>query len=222
MNRDQDQLFTDHDKLLHHLAHRNISRLTQVGYCIDVEELYGIFCEVFVVSLQTWDESKGKLTTYLTTACLNMVSRLLKKHHLGDIKTDRESVIAERLSNGEENFDADIFVDSQSHHILGSFEVMEALQEEAKALSPFARILLEYTLNPPDFIERELEAQEAKLEFSRTFDSDDLPSYRRRKSLNNISFVAQCLMKTAESSKAKRFIREAVKEVKTAVMKAAS
>ncbi|MFH3639310.1 sigma-70 family RNA polymerase sigma factor, partial [Acinetobacter baumannii] len=102
MVRNQDQLFRDHDKLLRHLAHRNISRLTSVGYCIDVEELYAIFCEVFVVSIQTWHESKGKLTTYLTTACLNMVSRLLKKYHLGDNRTEYESDILHRMGDGED------------------------------------------------------------------------------------------------------------------------
>lgn len=215
----QDQLFKDHDKLLRHLAYRNVGRLTQVGYCIDADELYGIFCEVFVVSLKTWDETKSKLTTYLTTACVNKVSQLLREYHKGDNRTECESVLIDRLSNGEEGFDADIFVDGESRHILGAYEVMQALQEEAKTLSPFARVLLEYTLNPPDFIERELEAQDAKLEHSKMV-NEDLPTYRRKSPVNNIGFVAHCLMKTAESNGAKKFIKDAIKEVKRAVMQA--
>lgn len=222
MERDQDQLFKDHDKLLRHLANRNISRLTSVGYCIDVEELYAIFCELFVVSIQTWDESKGKLTTYLTTACLNMVSRLLKKYHMGDNRTEHESEILYRLGDGEDGCDFDVFVDQQSHNILGPYELMQSLKEEMKNLSPFAKILLEYTLNPPEFIEKELLAQEAKYQFSVSEDLEVREArghYRRKMNLN---FVAHCMMKTAESSGAKRFIRRAVKEVEEAVTRVAN
>lgn len=220
MVRNQDQLFRDHDKLLRHLAHRNISRLTSVGYCIDVEELYAIFCEVFVVSIQTWDESKGKLTTYLTTACLNMVSRLLKKYHLGDNRTEYESDILHRMGDGEDDCDYDVFVDHQSQNILGPYELMKTLTEEMQQLSPFAKILLKFTLNPPDFIERELLAQEAKYQLSlNTPEKNESRGPRRRKL--NLSFVANCIMKTAETNKEKRFIRDAVKEVEEAVTRVA-
>ncbi|MFS1997958.1 sigma-70 family RNA polymerase sigma factor (plasmid) [Acinetobacter baumannii] len=220
MVRNQDQLFRDHDKLLRHLAHRNISRLTSVGYCIDVEELYAIFCEVFVVSIQTWDESKGKLTTYLTTACLNMVSRLLKKYHLGDNRTEYESDILHRMGDGEDDCDYDVFVDHQSQNILGPYELMQTLTEEMQQLSPFAKILLKFTLNPPDFIERELLAQEAKYQLSLiTPEKNESRGPRRRKL--NLSFVANCIMKTAETNKEKRFIRDAVKEVEEAVTRVA-
>ncbi|HAV4811359.1 TPA: sigma-70 family RNA polymerase sigma factor, partial [Acinetobacter baumannii] len=42
---------------------------------------------------------------------------------------------------------------------------------------------------------------------------------RRRKL--NLSFVANCIMKTAETNKEKRFIRDAVKEVEEAVTRVA-
>lgn len=216
MNRDQEKLFEDHDKLLHHLAYRNIGRLTAVGISMDKDELYAIFCEVFVVAIQTWDETKGKLTTYLTTACLNKVSWLLKKYRLGENRTEFESVIAHRLNKGDEEFSIDIFIDEQSYTEIGNYELMDALKDEIAHLSPFAKILLEYTLNPPEFIERELQAQEAKHQFSTELNLDSRKCPRK---VLNLNFVANCLIKTAESNQAKNFIRKATKEVEAAVMR---
>ncbi|SSS49763.1 Uncharacterised protein [Acinetobacter baumannii] len=97
---------------------------------------------------------------------------------------------------------------------------MQTLTEEMQQLSPFAKILLKFTLNPTDFIERELLAQEAKYQLSlNTPEKNESRGPRRRKL--NLSFVANCIMKTAETNKEKRFIRDAVKEVEEAVTRVA-
>lgn len=211
------KLLDDHTKLIHHLARLNIGRLKAVDIQIDLEELTAIFFEVFVVAAQKWDEDQSRFTTYLTTACSNKVTAILKKHFAGSGEANRVTYEHEMTLADDEEHETGIGVFGEDNADLNAIEVCQALSEELNNISPFARLLIEYTLCPPDFIERELEAQEAKHEFSLNMEGE---AYRR-KSLT-ISFVANCLMKTTDSSATRRFIRKAVNEAKSAVLRVAA
>lgn len=212
---DKEQLFQDHHRLLHHIARKSIGRLIQVGYQIEYEEVYAILCEVFLKVLTHWRSEDSKLSTYLTVACNNHITAMIRD------KIRRGSMILEsdlsQFNDEGEEFENNLFVDNGSHHILKDYEVIQALLVEAENMSPFAKILLEYTLNPPEFIEREFLAQEAKHEFSATVESEKRAT-RRVKSLN-LNFVAKCLEKTATNPEAKKFIQRAIKEVQTAALR---
>ena len=213
----KDQLYKDHYRLLHSLSRKNIGRLTQVGYQIDAEELFSIFCEVFVISLESWDENQSKLSTYLTHACNNKVTSMLRTyfaargHSHASLECDLYNP-----SDEDDYIGANIFEDKNSANILGDYEVMEALAEVAKKLSPFARLLLEYTLNPPEFIENELRAYEAKFEVSAQTDDQTI----RRRPLT-VAFVAGCLdLAAGDNPKARYLIKKARKELRNAVLSA--
>lgn len=209
---DVNQLFINHDKWLRDLSFRNIGRLTKVGYPIDADELYSIFCEAFMDCVTNhWSEEKGKLTTYLYHVCFNKVSDMLDKYFRMEANTKSECEIVRFDEEGNESSGMESFGGSNTS--FDEYALMQALQKEAESLSPFARLLLEYTLNPPDFIERELQAQEAKHELSLTMDGT--ATYRRR--FLNLSFVAKCIEKTSDNS-IKSQVRDAIKEVKTAVI----
>lgn len=215
---DIQKLLDDHILLVHHLARQNISRFKNVGYDMDLEELTAVFFEVFMLAAQKWDEEQGKFTTYLTWACTNKVTAMLKKHFRHKGEANRVTYEHEMATaSDEDDRESGLEIFGESDTAFGAMEIKQALAEEMKHISPFARLLIEYTLCPPEFIERELAAQEAKHELSLDMQGE---SYRR-KSLN-IGFVANCLLKTASSPSAKRFIRNAVNEAKSAVLRAAA
>jgi DNA-directed RNA polymerase specialized sigma24 family protein len=211
---DVNQLFINHDKWLRDLAFRNISRLLKVGYPIDIDELYSIFCEVFMDCVSNkWDEEKGKLTTYLFYACNNKVSDMLDKYFRMEVNTKRECEFVIIDDSGSEINGIESFA-QQSNNDLDEYELIQALLEEAKHLSPFARLLLEYTLNPPDFIERELQAQEAKHDLSLTM--EDTATYRRRPL--NLSFVIHVLSQTSEGGIPRNRITKVKREIEKAII----
>lgn len=216
---DVNQLFLDHQKWLYDLAFRNIGRLTQVSYPIDVDELYSIFCEVFMDCVSgRWNQEKGKLTTYLFHACRNKVSDMIDKHFHMEIHTKKESEMVRIDEDGSERNGLESIAGSADDLAIDEYLLMEALSKEAENLSPFARLLLEYTLNPPDFIERELLAQEAKHDLSLTMDG--VSTYRRH--FLSLSFVAKCMTKTMEQQITRSQVVRAMNEVKSAVIAVAA
>lgn len=90
------------------------------------------------------------------------------------------------------------------------------MQKRRKSFPPFARLLLEYTLNPPEFIENELRAYEAKFEVSAQTDDQTI----RRRPLT-VAFVAGCLdLAAGDNPKARYLIKKARKELRNAVLSA--
>lgn len=91
-------------------------------------------------------------------------------------------------------------------------ELSDTLNSIMGNLSPLARMIMQYTIEPPDFIEREFSAQESHAEFAR---EKNLP--RRCRGSLNVSFVCSVLKKAAGRGPMLNQIKEARLEIAAVV-----
>ncbi len=216
------KFFEENESLIHFASQKALKRFSAAGMGdrVDYEEIHGNLTEIFVKSYQQFDPSRSKFSTYFVTACHNFVTDSLDKLFRLEVKIDSSSALEERvamsLSDSSDNIIFDEIFD-EDPMFEEEVELASQVNYMREHLSPFARILFDYSINPPQFILNEFYAQRAQCALAtsmgfKTFHSTEI----------NLQFIANCLRRTTKNPETIKHIKKAVDEVKQAVLHAVS
>lgn len=210
-----EQFFQENERLIHFATVKASRRFHAAGLAdhFDYDEMHCQLSEVFIKSYYSFNPERAKFSTYFVTASVNEITSEIERIFRYDIKNISGS---QSHPNDEEGGGElfDVLGDESSHSAEDELEMEDEINHIRKNLSPLACTLLDYSINPPDFIKQEFYAQRAQTAFAssiglKTSNSVDI----------DIRFVANCLKATVDNPKAERFIVNAVNEVKSAVMR---
>lgn len=210
-----EKFFIENESLIHFASQKALRRFAAAGLGDDVnyDDVYGQLREVFVKSYRTYDHEKAKFSTYFVTAATNAITNEISR-----LYRQVKCISASQSYTGDGDEDSPSLFD-----VIGGVEsgvedqlaLESELQHLQETLSPLAKLLLSYSINPPDFIKQEFFAQRAQCTFATS-----IGFKTSHASEIDIRFIANCLRATVEDPKSHRFIDSAVNEVKEAVMQA--
>lgn len=216
-----DRFYADNIGLIHTVARKGYGRLMGIGAAIDYEDLVQELSEVFIKAYNGFDADTGKFSTYFTVAAGHKISQIAEGYELDrlGVKTTRfesdeinpqtgkrkwksrrdkihgGTASVEEMTAHLPEEDGGTFLDIIDSGAATPEQLVSAQQDLDQmlgSLSPLASKIMEMTINPPAFIEHELMAAEAHVEFARSEGIN-----RRHCASISVSFVAGVLEKTA-------------------------
>lgn len=206
----------ENEGLIHAAARMGYGRLQALGAQMDYDDLVQEMTELFIVAYDKFDESNGApFSSYFMFSARNKINKIGERMELERcgtmvvavekdsngrvVEVKRKSIHAGTLGIEEINAKASdnghSFEETLASDMATPEEIVEATSVVAsmmKQLSPLAAQMMEMTLNPPEFIEREFDAIAAHAEFARSMGIE-----RRSRTELNLSFVAGILEKTS-------------------------
>ncbi|MCL2874686.1 MAG: hypothetical protein FWF12_00025 [Betaproteobacteria bacterium] len=199
--------------MIHQVAVKGFKRLQAIGAAIEYEDVVQELTETFIKSYDLFDASLGmKFSTYFMRSAFNRVNAIVEHYELErvGIKTTRSkmnnqwkgrrtrvhagtSSVEEMSSRNSEDGGVEVMaLPSGGASPEQIVEIGQRIREMMSCLSPVAAKLVEMTLNPPEFVERELRANQANSEFAR---ANNLR--RRCRSAPTLPYVAFLMEKTS-------------------------
>lgn len=217
-----DRFYADNVGLVHTVARKGYGRLMGIGAAIDYEDLVQELGEVFIKAYDGFDDSVGKFSTYFTVAANNKINQIAESYELDRLgvkttkfesdevnpetgkrkwKTRKDKIhggmasVEEMTAHlpDEEGGNFLDMIDSGSATPEQLVSAQQDLDHMLDSLSPLASKIVRMTINPPAFIERELMAAEAHVEFARSEGVN-----RRNTASISVNFVACVLEKTTD------------------------
>lgn len=157
--------YEENSGLIHAVARHGYTRLVALNANLDYEDLVQDLTEIFIKSYALHDPIKSKFSTYFTNAAYNRLNAIARRAE----QTCRPQTISSTqlsVEFGEYDFFESLDDEraSPEHEVLAQ----ESFKSAIAKLSPFAKLLVEYTLTPPEFIVKEFKAQIAYAEMSRS------------------------------------------------------
>lgn len=187
-----------------------------LGDRFSYDEVFGELKIIFIKSYSMFDPEKAtKFSTYFVHACQNYVTNRIEKALNREPKIDS---VEDLITQFDDGTTADLFETfGEDPMVTESIALESELSFLRKRMSPLAQKLLDFSLNPPEFIKQEYFAQRARYSFASC-----LGMRSTCRSEIDLRFVANCLKATVNTAKAKTFIDKAVIEVEQTVMQAIS
>lgn len=156
--------------LIHNVARACFARVQAVGVAMDYEDVFQELSVTFVKAWARFDETKGnRFSTYFVTAARNEFNRHVEKMVAERAEHGVRSV--EEMSSSDDG-DDDWALDQiagASPDPLARAEAKEMLERLDRRLRPLTKLALDWLMNPPEELERELKASQQHVEFARTF-----------------------------------------------------
>ena len=158
--------------LVHAVSRKGFGRLMAARVTIDYEDVFQEMSVVFLKAFEGFDESKGfKFSTYYFMCAYNRLNRWAQD--MIEERLEHGVVSVEELNDSSELGDMDLgstleeFTDPSSDPE-SSYRVQELLEYMAKTLSPLAKLILEWSVTPPEEIVTEVRKAHHYAEYGRS------------------------------------------------------
>jgi hypothetical protein len=214
-----DTYYKDNVGLVHSVARKGHRRLQAIGSSLEYNDLVQDLSVVFIRSFELFDPSKGKFSTYFIQASyheLNKIAREVEEERIeNNVKSVEEmdarhvEVVPSEVGTGSSYWlDGQMACsrDTPEQAVAGSMLIANVRRD----LTPLARLMADWVIEPPAAVESELEARQAHMEVARS-----LGHARRCCDSMNLKFICEMLALTGEFTKSE--IRAAQSELKCAV-----
>lgn len=156
MHKTDNDHFEGYIRLLHNIARKGFARAQSAGMSLSYEDILGELQLAYVRARQSYDQSRGAFSTYLTYACLSHLNRLIEHEERATTRLGLISVEIEQ-DDGEESSLYEVIASEE----LTPDEVAERedyAKKMLETLSVPARLIVTYLMEPPTALKRELEA----------------------------------------------------------------
>lgn len=206
------QFYEENENLIHFTSQKALKRFSAcgLGERVEYDEIFSELREVFIKSYNQHNpEHSTKFSTYYVTACHNHVTNRIEKMYRIEIKLDSLDVTVgdeestttflDTLMNEDPMLEAQAILESELRHV-------------RERLTPFAQVLLDYSVDTPDFIVQEFHAQRAQCALA-----SSLGLKTSHSTEINLLFVATCLKSTTDNPEIVKCIKRAVDEVRHAI-----
>lgn len=193
MDRTQfEAFFLKNQGLIHSVARKGAARAAAVGCStLEYDDLVQELTETFIKAYDLYDPAKTKFSTYFVRSAYNRLNELMAKVEVERVENGVRSV--EEMGSwasgeeGEESLGITV-EDVTSMGPEATAQMQSTIRAWHSQLSGAGQLILEWTLSPPDYVEREFIAQQAHAEMARNM---GIP--RRARLDIDASFVAGVL-----------------------------
>lgn len=180
-----DRYYADNVGLVHFVAQRGFRRLQAIGAAIEYDDIVQDLSIVFVKAYDLHEEEKGKFSTYFTYAALNELNKTAKKFEIERLDMKIKSV--EEMSSGEGATDVTETVASGDETPEQALQFKRMMEDVLLNLSPVAKQIARWLIDPPAIIEREFEARLCHASLAQS------KGHAKRRRYSNIGFVCEVL-----------------------------
>lgn len=206
------QYYAQNVGLVHQVARRGHQRLLALGAPLEYDDVFQELSAIFVRSYELFDPEQGRFSTYFMNAAYHTVNKIADKVITERVENRTHSIqeMDARSANSEGGASFAETIASSAPTPEEEAHRMECLLALESRLSPVALMIVSWLIDPPDFVEREFQAQQAHAELGR---SRGLAVRSRREPC--LSFVCDMLIRIAQIPKGT--VRDARAEVQRIV-----
>lgn len=155
--------------LVHDVAQKGYARLVAIGAPLDYEDLFQELTEIFIKSYDKFDESRGcKFSTYYVFSAFNQVNKMAKKFEVERCELGTRSIEEMDDRASEDGLSVLEKIDSGFATPEQYVEAMQMARSVVSGLSPMASTIAGMLIDPPAFMEREVEAAIAHSGYARS------------------------------------------------------
>lgn len=169
MDRDNlSAFYAENIGLVRQVAWKGYQRLVAIGAVLEFEDLVQELSITFMRAYDKFDEANGaKFSTYFMHAAYNDLNKIARRHEIERVDMGVRSMeeiddlageggsIAERIASDAMTPEEIVERDS-------------AMREIEANLTPVAALVVRWIIDPPDFLERELQAHQAHADYARS------------------------------------------------------
>lgn len=154
--------------LVKQVAWKGYQRLIAIGATMEFDDLVQELSVTFVRAYDKFDESNGaKFSTYFVHAAYNDLNKLAKRIEAERVDLGMRSIEEIDALVGE----GGSLAERVASEAMTPEEIVErdsAIREIESRLTPVAALVMHWIIDPPDFLERELQAQQAHADYARS------------------------------------------------------
>ena len=153
--------------LIHAVTKSANARLVKCGVSYDYEDLFQDLSITFIKAFDKYNDNLGyKFSTYFTVAARHEANKIVDKLIAERVEGKTRSV-EEMTANFDDQADASEQIMCGGQTPEEHYISIDKIKGMVSGLSPLAYKIVEMTIDPPDFIEREHQAQVAYAKRSR-------------------------------------------------------
>ncbi len=195
------RLYANNIGLIHTVARKGYGRLMAIGAGVEYEDVFQEMSIVFIKSAESFDASKGLLSSYFIRVAYFRINKIVEKFELERVEAGVRSTqeLSEMAQGEEDDFVSDFLVDHSQNPEL-SAEVSLKVENLMSRLSPLSKTILEWTVMPPSVIQREIACKNEHAKFARSLGFGIHASPDREK--DSFSFACQILERAGVSKTA--------------------
>lgn len=195
--------------LIKTVTRKGAARAAALGSQLTDSDIEQEMTEVFIRAFDSYDPSEFRFSTYYMRSAFNRLNYLFEK--IGKERVDNKTYSVEEMSSwaGIEDDEVGITVeDVTSVRPDEAAQMTSLMRSWSKQLSPAGQLLMAWTIEPPEFIEREFLAQLKHAEYAKSVGVSS-----RARLVIDAAYVATILKKVV-GRKHEPLISAALNEVK--------
>lgn len=180
--------------LIRSLAAKGMRRLHAVGASIDMDDLEQELSIIFVKVYDSFDEDRGaKFSTVFTVSANRHINRIVAGFAFERIEMRVASMEEISSASGDDDWNVEETIPGNSYSPEELMDVRSTIKNVCGSLSPLAMQVVEMIVNPPDFLELEIEAACAHAEYARSVGTE-----KRSRAMLNPAYVCNVLEKITD------------------------
>ncbi len=158
--------YEENIRLVHSVALKGHRRLEGIGASIGYNDLFQEMSIVFLKTLETFDEEKGKFSPYFFKMAFFRINKIAEKFEIERAVCRSTQEIASDRFDGEVDVVLESIGDDRAgvEDVVSACELIEKIMEN---ISPLAQKIFEWAIMPPAQVKKEIEARYMHAELSR-------------------------------------------------------
>ena len=200
------QYYKDNVGLVHTVSRKGWARLQKAGVAMDYDDVFQEMSCVFLKSCEGFDEEKGfKFSTYFFMGAYNRLNKWAQA--LIEERLKHGVVSVEEMNNGaDEEFSLEDVVMKDMNTPEKMYAATEFVAYLNRKLSPIAKLIVDWSVEPPEEMMAEMEKIQANADYGRS-----LGMNTRCFTTINPKFVGSFIVMVSDVSEAQ--VRAALREL---------
>ena len=150
------KFYADNVNLVHTVARKGYNRFVAIGASIAYEDVVQDMSMVFIKSFERYNSETGKFSSYFYAAAYNELNKIGKIFEEERIKRGVKSV--EEMQSFVDDDDGYFELVSERATPYEEIETASTFADFERRLSPIAKLIVSWMMNPPQEVEAEYQA----------------------------------------------------------------
>lgn len=167
---DSEAYYAKNIGLVHHLARKGFGRLQGIGAAMPYDDMVQELSIVFLRAYELFDPNMGnKFSTYFTFAAYNRINKIVEGFEIERVRLNIRSV--EEIDSYTDHEDSSSFAETvpcTRQQPDEAYEAERTAQDIYGNLSPLAKLIVGWLIEPPAFVLSEFAKAQAHVEYSKS------------------------------------------------------
>ena len=164
---DLDRYYADNVGLVHMAAKKGYARLLSIGASYSYDDMVQELSIVFIKAYDAYDANTGfKFSSYFMTSAYHQINKIMEPIIMERIENKTRSV-EEMTSWTEDGLNEAELIPCDAMQPMQRVQLTQDFERMVTGLSPLAEHIVRIVIEPPEFVERELDASGAHASYAR-------------------------------------------------------